>query len=89
MEPRLPVFLTGGGCGLRPHHPGHTTLNVPGLLRLGGLWTLHFRSHPVCGPHPDLGGTKRVDPVPFVSGIPVATGPFPTKQLLCPEDPVG
>ena len=47
-------------------------------------------SHPnPSAPNPDLGGTEKAGHVPFASRIPVATGPFPAQQLLCPEDPVG
>lgn len=44
---------------------------------------------PVCGPDPDLGGRRTAGHVPFVFRILLATDPFPAKQLLCPEDPVG
>lgn len=36
---------------------------------------------PVSAPDLDLSGTRKASHVPFVPGIPVATGPFPAKQL--------
>ena len=37
---------------------------------------------PICAPDLDLSGTRKAGHIPFVPGIPVATGPFPAKQLL-------
>lgn len=44
---------------------------------------------PAHAPDPDLGGTRKAGHVPFVLWVPVATGSFPSEQLLHPEDPMG
>lgn len=43
---------------------------------------------PICAPDLDLSGTRKAGHVPFVPGIPVATGPFPAEQLPNPEHSV-